>query len=77
MRIKGLQIKVARVAAGLTHKELAEQANIAISTLRRVEVEEEITNARVETLTRLILTLEKHGIKISKEGEKLVWEKNI
>lgn len=32
--VKGIQIKVARVAAGMTHKDLAEAANVAVSIVR-------------------------------------------
>lgn len=75
--IKGIQIKVARVAAGLTHQKLADEAGIAISTLRRVEVESQILTAKVETLDKILSALEKHGVKISNNGDKLIWEMNV
>ncbi|MBO6549069.1 MAG: helix-turn-helix transcriptional regulator [Rhizobiales bacterium] len=75
--IKGIQIKVARVAAGLTHQKLADEAGIAISTLRRVEVESQILTAKVETLDKILSALEKHGVRISNNGDKLIWEMNV
>lgn len=72
--IKGIQIKVARVAAGLTHQKLADEAGVAISTLRRVEVQQQILTAKVETLDKIQSALENHGVRISNNGEKLIWE---
>lgn len=77
IEIKGIQIKVARVAAGLTHQKLADEAGVAISTLRRVEVEPLVLTAKIETLDKILSALESHGVRISKNGDKLVWEKNI
>ncbi len=74
--IKGIQIKVARVAAGLTHQKLADEAGVAISTLRRVEVEKQVLTAKVETVEKILTALNKHGVTISNNGEKLIWEMN-
>ena len=74
--IKGIQIKVARVAAGMTHKELASRANVAISTLRRIEVEPEILTARVETIDKIIRCLNDAGIRFECDGDKLIWYKD-
>lgn len=73
----GIQIKVARIAAGLTHQQLADQANVAISTVRRIEVEEKIMSSRVETLRKIVTTLKSHGVSFTCEEGKLLWEKII
>lgn len=73
--IKGIQIKVARVAAGMTHQDLADEAHVAISTIRRIEVEGEILSARIDTLDKIIKTLESKGVTFTCHEDSLVWEK--
>lgn len=73
--MSGLQIKVARVAAGLTHKQLADQSNVAISTVRRVEVEDLVLKSKVETLSKIVTTLQQHGVNFRFEDGKFIWEK--
>lgn len=75
--LNGFQIKVARVAAGLTHQQLADQANVAISTVRRIEVEQNLMKSRVETLRKIIDTLKDHGVSCSCHDGKLIWEKIV
>lgn len=75
--IRGVQIKVARVAAGMTHRELADESNVAISTIRRLEVENEILTARVDTLDKILKTLNDRGVHFSSEDGNLVWKKQL
>ena len=75
-KIKGIQIKVARVAAGMTHKELADAANVAISTVRRMEVDNKILTARFETLKKIIQSLNERGVSFECDGDKLIWYKH-
>ncbi len=73
----GLQIKVARVAAGLTHKQLADQSKLAISTIRRIEVEKNCLKSKLVTLNKITEALKEHGVSFRVENGKLVWEKDF
>ena len=55
------QIKAARALVGLNQMELAELADIAASTLKRIELSTEITGAG-QTLWRIQSALEKAGV---------------
>ena len=61
--ITSSQIKAARAMTGLTVRSLAEQSNIAFSTLVRLEsAGNEIPAGNIETLRKLINTFEDAGI---------------
>jgi len=73
----GLQIKVARVAAGLTHQQLADASDLAISTIRRIEVEKNCMKSKLVTLNKIMAALREHGVSFKIENGKFVWEKTL
>ena len=73
----GLQIKVARVAAGLTHQQLADASDLAISTIRRIEVEKNCMKSKLVTLNKITAALQQHGVSFKIEEGKFVWEKTV
>lgn len=75
--VKGIQIKVARVAAGMTHKDLAEAANVAVSIVRRLEVETDVISARVDTLDKILRSLADKGVTFSSQDNSIVWKKKL
>jgi transcriptional regulator with XRE-family HTH domain len=55
------QIRAARALLGLNQRELAVRAEVAISTVKRIELSEEITGS-ARTLLKLQSALEKAGV---------------
>ena len=55
------QIKAARALLGLGQKELSKLAGVGISTLKRIELADEITGA-AQTLWKIQTALEKAGV---------------
>jgi transcriptional regulator with XRE-family HTH domain len=66
MKIEAVQSKMARVALGLTGKELAELAGVSLDTINRLEAGEEL---KERTLVAIRTALEAAGVEfIEKNG---------
>ena len=59
--IGAAQIRAARALLGIGQRELSEIAEVAVSTVKRIEVAEEITGS-ARTLWKLQTALEKAGV---------------
>ena len=59
--ISARQIKAARALLGMDQRELSNSAEVAISTVKRIEVAEELTGS-VRTLWRVQTALERAGV---------------
>jgi len=59
--IGAAQIKAARALLGISQRELSKIAEVAISTVKRLELADEITGA-ARTLWKLQTALEKAGV---------------
>ena len=64
--ITGRHIRAARV--GWAQHELSKRAKVALGTLRRMEGFDGPVSARTESLTRVVLTLEKAGVEFLDSG---------
>jgi hypothetical protein len=60
--ITGRHIRAARALLGLSQHELAKKSKVALRTLSRMEDFDGPISARTETLTRIVVTLEKAGV---------------
>jgi transcriptional regulator with XRE-family HTH domain len=63
--ISGAQIRAARAFLGWTVKELAQKANVGISTIQRIENAAGPPNALVSNLASIQSTLESAGIEFT------------
>jgi len=62
------QIRAARALLGINQRELSKCAEVAISTVKRIEVSEEITGS-ARTLSKLQTALERAGVEFIPEDE--------
>jgi transcriptional regulator with XRE-family HTH domain len=60
--ITGSHIRAARALLGLSQHDLAKRSKVALRTLSRMEESDGPINARTETLTRIVITLERAGV---------------
>jgi predicted transcriptional regulator len=66
--ITGRHIRAARALLGWAQHELSKKAKVALGTLRRMEGFDGPVSARTESLTRVVLTLEKAGVEFLDSG---------
>jgi len=66
--ILGAQIRAARALLGLGQQQLSELADVATSTLKRIELAEDLTGS-VRTLWKIQTALEKAGVEFISEDE--------
>ena len=66
--ITGRHIRAARALLGLSQHDLAKRSKVALRTLSRMEDFEGPISARTETLTRIVITLEKAGVEFLNDG---------
>jgi transcriptional regulator with XRE-family HTH domain len=59
--ISGAQIKAARALLGMDQRELSNIAEVALSTVKRIELAEELTGS-VRTLWKIQTALERAGV---------------
>ena len=62
------QIKAARALLGIGQRELSKLADVAISTLKRIELAEDITGS-ARTLWKIQTALEEAGVEFIPEDE--------
>ena len=67
--ITGRHIRAARALLGLSQIELANKSKVALRTLSRMEDFDGAVSARTETLTRVVLALEKAGVEFLDEDK--------
>jgi predicted transcriptional regulator len=60
--ITGRHIRAARALIGWAQNELSTKSKVALGTVRRMEGNDGPVNARTESLTRVVVTLEKAGV---------------
>jgi predicted transcriptional regulator len=66
--ITGRHIRAARALLGWAQGELSKKAKVALRTIRRMEAFDGAVSARTETLTRVVMALEKSGIEFLNDG---------
>jgi predicted transcriptional regulator len=66
--ITGRHIRAARALLGWAQSELSKKSRVALRTIRRMEGFDGAVSARTETLTRIVLTLERVGIEFLDHG---------
>jgi transcriptional regulator with XRE-family HTH domain len=67
--ISGAQIKAARAMLGMDQRELSNIAEVAISTVKRIELAEELTGS-VRTLWKIQTALERAGVEFIPPDER-------
>jgi predicted transcriptional regulator len=67
--ITGRHIRAARALLGWTQGELAKKSRVALGTLRRMEGGDGPVSSRTETLTRIVVTLEKASVEFVDDGK--------
>ena len=60
--LSGLQIRAARALLRWSAQQLAEAAKVAVTTVRRFELEDGIPSANIRTIEAIKRTLEDQGI---------------
>jgi ribosome-binding protein aMBF1 (putative translation factor) len=66
--ITGRHIRAARALLGWAQNELSKKSKVALGTVRRMEGFDGPVSARTESLTRVIVTLEKAGVEFLDNG---------
>lgn len=62
------QMKAARALLGIDQRQLAEMAGLSLPTIQRMESSEGIVRCNVESMMRVIETLQAAGIELISEG---------
>ena len=66
--ITGRHIRAARALLGWVQSDLSKRSKVALRTIRRMEGFDGPISARTESLTRVVLTLEKAGVEFLNSG---------
>ena len=66
--ISGRHIRAARALLGWAQNELSKKARVALGTLRRMESFDGPVSARTESLSKVVMALEKAGIEFLNGG---------
>lgn len=66
--ITGRHIRAARALLGWAQNELSKKSRVALGTVRRMEGFDGPVSARTESLTRVVVTLEKAGVEFLDSG---------
>ena len=67
--ITGRHIRAARSLLGWSQSELSKKAKVALRTILRMEGFDGAVSARTETLSRVVMTLEKAGVEFVDNGK--------
>jgi transcriptional regulator with XRE-family HTH domain len=67
--VDGRSIQAARALLGWSQEQLAHKAGISVGTVKRMESFQGPVAARTDTLSKLVVVLEKAGIDFQNEGE--------
>jgi predicted transcriptional regulator len=66
--IRGYQIRDARLLAGLSPQRLADLAGVSRLTIRAYELSSAAPAARLDTLLRVVITLQSAGVEFHSDG---------
>jgi transcriptional regulator with XRE-family HTH domain len=66
----GTQIRAARGLLGWSQQQLADIAEVGLSTVRRMEAVDGIVSGNIETATRIRNALENSGVEFIDQGKK-------
>lgn len=62
--ITSSQLRAARALLGLDQRQLAEIADLSLPTIQRMEGSDDMIRGNVDSLTKLVTTLNKAGIEL-------------
>lgn len=62
------QLRAARALLGISQKDLAEAARLSLPTIQRMERSREIIRGQIDSLMRVVETLDMLGVEIIAEG---------
>ena len=66
--ISAAQLRAARALLGLDQKKLAELSGLSVPTIQRMEASEGVIRGNVDSLMKLIETLDASGIELIGDG---------
>jgi predicted transcriptional regulator len=66
--LTGAQIRAARALLGIDQKTLADQAGVSLPTVQRMEASKGIVRGVVDTLTKVMVALDRAGVELIGEG---------
>lgn len=66
--ITSSQLRAARALLGLDQKQLAEIADLSVPTIQRMEGSDDMIRGNVDSLTKLVTSLNKAGIELIAEN---------
>lgn len=66
--ITGAQMRAARALLGLDQKRLAEMAALSLPTIQRMEASKGVVRSNVDSLMKLVTTLDQAGIELIGEN---------
>ena len=66
--ITSSQLRAARAMLGLDQKQLAEISDLSLPTIQRMEASHGVVRGNVESLTKLVMALNKAGIELIGEN---------
>lgn len=66
--ITSAQMRAARALLGWDQKQLAEQSGLSLPTIQRMERSEYVVRGNIDSLTKLLSTLEEAGVEVISES---------
>jgi len=66
--LTGAQLRAARALLGIDQKTLADQAGVSLPTVQRMESSRGIVRGVVDTLTKIVMALDRAGVELIGEG---------
>ena len=66
--ITALQMRAARVLAGLDQKQLAERSGLSLPTIQRMEASDGNVRGNVDSLTKVVEALREAGVELIGDG---------
>jgi len=62
------QLRAARALAGIDQRALADRAGLSAPTIQRMDSSDGVVRGNVDSLMKLVATLEKSGVELINEG---------
>lgn len=66
--ISGRQMKAARALLAMDQRKLAELSGVSLATIRRMEANSGTVRSNVETLVKIVETLDREGVVLIGQG---------
>lgn len=66
--ISGRQMKAARALLAMDQRTLAELSGVSLATIRRMEANSGTVRSNVETLVKIVETLDREGVVLISQG---------